>query len=290
MRYSKEFIFTIDKELNTQVHRIIKHSGGHNLQNVVVITSRRKLFCKISFEKTSNGMLQSEKEGLEAIKKSGAIKTPEIIGLYQNSYMSFLVLEYIEAMRPKPQDWRICGSQLAHLHNTISSPTFGWSKDNYIGALAQVNSLDKNWSSFFGRYRLVPQIELALSTQKLSNSMIPSEDKILGVLSNLLSCEKPSLLHGDLWSGNVLFDSQGIPWLIDPSLYYGDPAVDIAMTKLFGGFDPNFYLAYYDSGAIQKPNTATIELYQLYYLLVHLNLFGKSYYASVAELLKKYFH
>ncbi|MFL1011187.1 fructosamine kinase family protein [Flavisericum labens] len=177
---------------------------------------------------------------------------------------------------------------MAKLHQ-CHSRNFGLDHNNFIGNLLQSNTEHKTWGNFYIYERLLPQLKLTKSKNLLHSNEIPPTETMVKSLSSLFRNIKPSLLHGDLWSGNYLISSDGTPYLIDPAVYYGHSEVDIAMTKLFGGFGEDFYDAYVESIPFTSDTTARIEIYQLYYLLVHLNLFGRSYYDSVKSILIKYF-
>ena len=142
---------------------------------------------------------------------------------------------------------------------------------------------------FYIDERLLPQFDLAQSKGLLRSNEIPDKEIMKGNLNDLIKVVKPSLLHGDLWGGNFLIGKDGTPYLIDPAVYYGHHEVDIAMSKLFGGFGSAFYSAYYEVFPESSRINDRIEIYQLYYLLVHLNIFGSSYYGSVKQILNKYF-
>ena len=171
-----------------------------------------------------------------------------------------------------------------------SSEFFGWDTNNYIGSLPQRNTKDQSWVMFYIEQRLSPQFDMARTQGLLSEGEIPSVDKMKKVLGEILSDVKPSLLHGDLWGGNYLISAKGIPYLIDPAVYYGHSEVDIAMSQLFGGFSSAFYDSYERVMPLDKLSEDRIKIYQLYYLLVHLNLFGRSYFSSVNAILKSYFY
>ena len=201
---------------------------------------------------------------------------------------SFLILEWIESKRPDNKDFEELGKQLAALHQ-YSCKSFGLNHDNFIGSLNQTNKQHLNWTGFYIEERLLPQLHLAKAKGLLNPKEIPTTTTMQHFLKSLFKTVKPSLLHGDLWSGNYLISTNGAPYLIDPAVYYGHHEVDIAMTKLFGGFSNDFYKAYHDIIPKDTNTNQRIEIYQLYYLLVHLNLFGSSYYCSVTSILKRFF-
>jgi fructosamine-3-kinase len=198
-------------------------------------------------------------------------------------------MEFIESKNPNEKDMDAFGHQLAQMHSYVGGESFGWDWDNFIGTLPQSNNKHRDWASFFVFERLLPQLKLSDERKLLSSDEIPSENTLLERCLRFFPRVRPALLHGDLWSGNYLISVQGDPYLIDPSVYFGDADVDLAMTRLFGGFSSRFYNAYREHIPIESFENERVDIYQLYYLLVHLNLFGKSYYPSVARVLKTYF-
>lgn len=234
-------------------------------------------------------MFLAEKKGLEAIAQTALVASPKVLGCEKLASCSLLLLEYIEPKSPSSKDMEGFGHQLADLHSKSSHDGFGWESDNYIGSLHQSNKKHFDWSVFYVYERLAPQLRLARDKNLLSAVELPSEENMLKRCQNTFPKVNPSLLHGDLWSGNFLIAQNGAPVLIDPAAYFGHSEVDIAMTRLFGGFDPAFYNAYAEHFPPIGGENERRDIYQLYYLLVHLNLFGLSYKSSVIPLLKRYF-
>lgn len=274
--------------IGEQVQSFTPLSGG-DISSVYKIRSvTRNYLVKTHTGSEAMDMFQSEKQALDYIKSTNSMGVPEVFHLSEFEGIAILVMEYIQSGSPRSEDWKKFGYDLAKLHS-VSHEFFGWEKDNFIGSLEQQNTLHRSWPEFYASERLQVQLELALHHNLLSSGEVPSFENIKEVCITYLQVAKPQLVHGDLWGGNFLFDSQGKAWLIDPAMYFGHGMVDIAMSKLFGGFAPIFYEAYHD--VIPKPTyyQEQIDLYQLYYLLVHLNLFGRSYYGSVKRLLQNYF-
>ncbi|WP_262709580.1 fructosamine kinase family protein [Pontimicrobium aquaticum] len=263
-------------------------SGGDISSAYNIKTQNQDYFLKVNGSSNASKMFSSERAGLNTIAKTNTIATPKIY--LQDSYknISYILMEYIESVPPAKHSFKKLGIQLAKLHQT-KADKFGFNQHNFIGSLQQSNSFHDSWLSFYIEERLIPQIDLAITKRLLNQNEVPSNNKMQVVLDNLLKNKTPSLLHGDLWSGNFLIASNGTPYLIDPACYYGHNEVDIAISNLFGGFDSSFYNAYHDIIPKNEHTNARIELYQLYYLLVHLNLFGGSYYSSVKHILLKYF-
>ncbi len=278
----------IENALNSAVIHAAPVSGGDISQAYKIVTESDHFFCK--YHPGTNGfpMLKSEKEGLEAISATATIKVPRVFYLGSLNKGGVLLMEYIEAKSPSDKDMQCLGRDLATLHK-VSSDTFGWHSDNYIGSLYQKNTPKASWPIFYVENRLLPQLVLAIECGWLSKEEVPERSVLLEGITKHCTIEKPSLIHGDLWGGNYLICKQGAAVLIDPSVSYADPAMDLAMSKLFGGFSSSFYDAYAECFPSPMPTRAMIELYQLYYLLVHLNLFGESYAPAVRGILNRYF-
>ena len=263
-------------------------SGGDIATSFLLRTPKARFLLKTHHASHALEMFLVEKLGLETIANTNVIKTPTIYFCDRFQNTAFLVMQYIDVKKPSKKDFERLGHGLAQLHK-FSSDLFGFSIDNYIGSLPQSNFQHHDWATFYFKERLKPQIEMARNKKLLSSYEIPGEDHMGEVCSRLLQEVTPSLLHGDLWSGNFLISENGDPYLIDPSTYFGHHEVDLAMTKLFGGFGDAFYSAYHEHWPSLSGSVERNDLYQLYYLLVHLNLFGISYYSSVKRILDRYF-
>lgn len=234
-------------------------------------------------------MFLAEKTGLDALSKIKAIAVPKVLFCEKLVVGGFILMEYIEPKTAAKDAMELFGHQLAALHSNANTEQFGWEADNFIGSLQQSNQRHFHWSDFYVQERLLPQIRLARDTNRFSNKEIPAEAILLKTCESLFPEINPSFLHGDLWNGNYLIAQNGTPYLIDPAVYFGHHEVDIAMTRLFGRFDSIFYNAYSEHFPNVGGEKERIEIYQLYYLLVHLNLFGGSYKSSVMRILKQYF-
>ncbi|MCL4121625.1 UNVERIFIED_CONTAM: hypothetical protein GTU68_031138 [Idotea baltica] len=233
-------------------------------------------------------MLACEKEGLDFIKSTNTISTPEVLALDQFDIYPFLLLEYIDAKPAEDSDFITLGRQLGEFHNKAGL-SFGGIQNNFIGSLPQSNQTYSEWQPFYLWERLIPQLRTAVDAGHLPPAEIPNEEKWDPLFDQLLPEVLPSPLHGDLWSGNFLIQKDGSPFLIDPSTYYGHSEVDLAMSQLFGGFGPGFYESYREVVEPNEGEEERIKLYQLYYLLVHLNMFGLTYKPSVMGIIKDFF-
>jgi fructosamine-3-kinase len=229
-------------------------------------------------------MLDAEAEGLRALATCGAIVVPEVLEQGTRDGKAFLAtswLDFGDAPRGEAM-----GRALARLHRAAQGTRYGWERDNFIGRTPQVNGWDDDWAVFFRERRLRPQFELA------ARYGLRDTDALLDAVPRLLRGHKPppSLLHGDLWSGNAAMLASGEPAIFDPAVYYGDREADIAMTHLFGGFDASFYRGYEDEWPLSDGHEVRRDLYNLYHIVNHLNLFGGSYraqaQATIARLLR----
>lgn len=232
-------------------------------------------------------MFQSEAAGLKLLSDSKAIKIPEVIFYDQAENVAFLLLEFIERGHPTANFWKEFGFQLADLHR-VSNSCFGLNINNYIGSLPQQNNPADTWVDFFINDRLRPQINLAIKNSAIDSDTLSKFEKLHLKLPEIFPEEPPSLIHGDLWNGNFLADTKGQPVLIDPSVCFAQREMDLAMSQLFGGFDQLFYEAYFAAFPIQKHFDQRVEIYQLYYLMVHVNLFGGGYLNAVNSILKRF--
>jgi len=266
----------------------LKSLGGGSINNVLLLdTSMGKLCLKYNFSNAFPKMFENESDGLQLLQSTGEIRVPRVIAVQVLSKYAYLLLEYIVPGRPVNDFMAEFGRSMARLHRHTEQH-FGLSHDNYMGSLRQFNTIHSDWTSFFIQERLQRQVRMAIQAESLPSIAIRQFEKLYKLLENLLPKEKPSLLHGDLWSGNYLTTENGKACLIDPAVYYGHREIDIAMTTLFGGFDPCFYSGYQEIFALEPGWKERIDLYNLYPLLIHLNLFGSGYLDSILGILRKF--
>ncbi|MCD8090414.1 MAG: fructosamine kinase family protein [Clostridiales bacterium] len=247
--------------------------------------SVKNLFC-----------FKAEEEGLAALRSTNTIGVPRVlaVGGDVRRGVSFLLMEYLESAPMVKNYWEIFGHELAMLHRAETAymtenkdTPFGFKSDNYIGANPQKNTPKSSWAEFFRDYRLIPQMKMA--ENKLNSDLKKKCEKLLDRLDSLLpEPEFPSLLHGDLWSGNAVCGPDGKAWILDPAVYVGHFEAELAMTELFGGFSESFYGAYNEINPIDSGYDERMDLYNLYHMLNHLNLFGDSYLRTVSRILNKY--
>jgi len=232
-------------------------------------------------------MFQREVESLAAIAKTVTIAVPAVVLHDEADDESFLLMEWIETRRPTAKASALLGEQLAAMHRSAAE-SFGFETDNYMGSLSQSNKRHDTWSSFFIHERLMPMVKMAMNKRLLNTADLQNFEQLYKKLPDLFEEELPSLIHGDLWSGNYLISEDEKPYLIDPAVTYGHREFDIAMTTLFGGFSQEFYTAYNESFPLAKGWQHRIDLWNLYPLLIHLNLFGLGYLGQVRDCLGEY--
>jgi len=229
----------------------------------------------------------AETEGLEAIRKTGAISAPEVFGAGKEAGFSFLLMEFISEGRQIRNYWDVFAAELAAMHAADVGSRFGFTHENRIGATRQLNTPHDSWIAFFRDCRLAPQFDMAAGYLSVSDRQRAGQ--LLSHLDRyLIEPERPSLVHGDLWAGNMITGKDGKGWLIDPAVYWGHPEADIAMTELFGGFPRQFYEAYRTAGHLERDYSDRRDIYNLYHLLNHLNMFGSGYLGSVRRILNRY--
>jgi fructosamine-3-kinase len=251
-------------------------SGGCINHGGKIITSGGNYFIKWNDSKAFPLMFEKEAKGLRLLYGTQTIRTIEVIGFGEAGDFQFIILEWINGAPKAENFWTLLAQRLAGLHGN-TSPTFGLDHDNYIGSLRQYNPPSDTWADFFIHQRLEPQIRLATDNHQPVQTLRKKLESFYKKLPRLLPEEPPALLHGDLWGGNLLADEKGHPALIDPAVYFGHREAELAYTHLFGHFDPAFYKAYDESFPLKPGFLQRVDIYNLYPLLVHVNLFGGAY-------------
>lgn len=285
----EEGVFSkIEDELGQKITGFKGISGG----NIATTNQLRFENGQYAFLKTdpyAPDMFSREAKGLKELGKVDCVRTPKVILVDQE----YLLLEFIEEGKKDKEFYSRFGKQLARMHKRTKSK-YGFKENNYIGATPQINiplvNEAENWCDFYYSKRLLHQYKLAekngLVGNELKNGFLLLEGRIEEILEG--SEEKPTILHGDLWSGNYLCDSDTNPCLIDPAVYYGHREADLAMTKLFGGFSDDFYSSYRKEYPLPQGFDYRENIYHLYHILNHLNLFGNSYYGQAVRLIWSY--
>jgi len=283
-----EFIPALEKALSGprgafRARRIAPVAGGCIHRCFVIDGDGRRVFAKTN-QRSCLDAFAAEADGLAALSAAG-VRMPAPLAWGEAGETAYLALEYLE-LRPSG-DYAALGRMLGALHS-VHGEFFGWKRDNYIGLTPQHNRRSDSWVGFWREARLEPQLQLAESN-KLGRRLLDAGRRLCSALPQLLAGHEPaaSLLHGDLWSGNAGFLTGGAPALFDPAVYYGDHEADIAMTELFGGFPPAFYSAYREVLPLEPEYAVRKNLYNLYHVLNHANIFGGGYVAQAERMTER---
>jgi protein-ribulosamine 3-kinase len=267
-----------------QLHSV----GGGSINETYRLTfGDHQFFCKINSATKFPQLFQKEKNGLQRIAAQGFIKTPEVIDCFESGNHQVLLLEWINSGQRTVDFWKKFGEQLAALHQ-VSSENFGLDENNYMGSVRQLNRYKAYWSEFFISERLMPLIQECRDKGLLGQTHAGLFESLIKKVPQIFTTSRPSLVHGDLWSGNFMCNENNEPVLIDPAVYYGHASVDLGMTTLFGGFDPAFYKAYNYHSPFPVNHKEQWQICNLYPLLIHLLLFGRSYLSQIEYTLKQF--
>ena len=273
----------IAEEHNLNNAQFSRLTGG-DINDVFLITSEeKKQVVKINNAEKFPGMFEAEKAGLETLQKPKVIDVPNVLGIGEIENTSYLLLEFKESAAKSPTFWKDFGKQMAALHKTTSEE-FGFNQDNYIGSLPQQNNASTSAADFYISERLDPQLKMA----KDRGYDLGVTKSFFSNISAIIPDEKPALIHGDLWGGNYLVNGNGDPCLIDPATAFAPREMDLSMMQLFGGFEKELFNSYKKEFPLESGFEERIPLWQLYYLLIHLNLFGAGYKAQVTSIIKQF--
>lgn len=261
-----------------------KPLSGGSINSVYQISSPPNSYViKINRAEKFPGMFEKEAAGLEVLKNSNTFRIPKVIDFGNFENMAYLLLEYIPEGNPDSGFWEKFAENLSQLHQN-SQKNFGLNYDNYIGSLPQKNIASESAADFYITSRLEPQFRMAED----AGFKFENLDSIFKNIASEIPEEKPSLIHGDLWSGNYMVSSKNEAVLIDPAVSYAPREMDLAMMKLFGGFPDEIFSTYNSIFPLEENWKDRIQIWQLYYLLVHLNLFGRGYYRQVRAIVDRY--
>jgi len=281
---------TLEDRLDVTIESVATVSGGCIANACRLDTGARPLFLKYGNESVAR-TFPGEAAGLEALAAAESpLTVPSVIDTAAPSgdRPGFLVTEWIHSGRKGRRFWETFGEGLAALHRHTED-AYGFEQDNFIGRSPQPNAWTDRWPAFFREQRLAPQVEMARDQNRWRARWDAPLEALYRSLPDLLpEAPSPSVLHGDLWKGNFMVTAVGEPALIDPATYYGHREADLAMTELFGGYDDHFYDAYRSAWGLEPGYEARCEVYNLYHLLNHLNLFGGGYAGSVEQTLRRF--
>ena len=263
-------------------------SGGDiNDAYALSLADGRRLFAKAN-DRAQRGMFAAEARGLAWLAEAKVLRIPEVVAVARpEDEHQFLVLDLVATGSPARDFDERLGRGLAALHR-FGAPGFGLDHDNFVGSLPQSNAGAPTWAEFYRARRLEPLLRRAADRGLASPRMRQGFHRLFAALDELVGPpEPPARLHGDLWGGNLLCDDRGAPVLIDPAVYGGHREIDLAMMRLFGGFGARVFDAYAEAAPLRDGHRDRVTLYQLYPLMVHVNLFGGSYVGSVESALDR---
>lgn len=277
------------KKLDTGIADIRSVSGGSiNRAAKLILSDGTHCFLKWN-SSADPDMFVKEKRGLKLLAAAETkLRIPSTLALGKTmDDTGYLALEYISEGRSTDHSAEDFGRQLAALHKH-QAKQYGLDHDNFIGKLPQSNQQHKGWVDFFVKERMEPQLRMAADTHKLGSETIAHFKTMYTQLPDIFPEEPASLLHGDLWGGNYFYDGQGRATIFDPAVYHGHREIELAFTHLFGGFSQDFYQAYKEAYPLQPDFNNRKDIYNLYPLLVHTNLFGGSYARQVQTIVSRF--
>ena len=260
-------------------------SGGSiNAAFMLSDENGRQYFVKTN-QPDRQAMFAAEAAGLEELAESNTLKVPKPVCLGSNADQSYIVMEYLPLKGQANQ--ALLGEQLASMHR-VTDECFGWRMNNTIGTTHQPNAQQTDWVEFWRKQRLGYQLELAAQNGYGGELQVLGEKLLLDMYKLFEGRDiKPSMLHGDLWGGNVAGLADGTPVIFDPAFYYGDREADLAMTYVFGGFTADFYAAYQNAWPLDDGFSVRKTFYNVYHIINHLNLFGGGYHGQSIQMLKQ---
>ncbi len=275
----------IEQELDhpLKIQRVESLAGGSINRALAIHGASERLFVKLHNAR-HHAMFVAEAHALQRLRETHTLRVPAVICHGHDETRAWLVLEHLSLRHVG--NAREAGRKLAALHRHTAE-RFGFAMDNFIGLTPQHNEPSEHWCQFFRERRLRPQLRWLEEKGMMDSRLQASSLRLLNELEYWLGEHHPapSLLHGDLWSGNFAYDADGAPCLFDPASYHGDRETDLAMTRLFGGFPPAFYQGYAEAWPLPADAKSRETLYNLYHILNHANLFGSGYLAQAASMI-----
>lgn len=281
-----------------KIESVIPAGGGCINECFVLNTTSGKFFLKrnATINSTgvgknsggvSGGLFECESKGLRLLNETIDGISPKVIAVDEDESELLLILEHIEKGAPQKEFWNDFAKKLSTLHRRRDE-FFGLDHNNYMGSLPQSNKKHSDWISFFILERIEPQLKKAIDEDSLAKETHRVFEKLFSKLKEIFPAEEPSLIHGDLWCGNYMVGMEGLVRLIDPAVYFGFREMDLAMMKLFGGFDNSIYKQYHDFFPLEKGFEKRVDICNLYPLLVHVNLFGANFAPKVLAIMRQF--
>jgi len=273
--------------IDFRVSNIMPVAGGDINKSFQIQGNQQSFFLKINDAERFPNLFMLEQAGLKLLKKVGGAVIPDLLAAGRFKQDVFLLMSWIDQGENTAAAQANLGRTLAFIHKNTQD-FYGLEYDNYLGSLPQSNVAHNVWTDFFIEERLKKQLERSAANGITSVTLLNKFEALFLKIPDLFPVEVPALLHGDLWNGNYILDNKGTPFLIDPAVYYGHREMDLALTKLFGGFEQAFYDAYQEVFPLEKDWQNRTDLCNLYSLLFHANVFGGSYIKQVEGILNRY--
>lgn len=261
--------------------------GGACIHHATQISGEKGMFFFKWNKATEQANFQAEAKGLDLLREASRLRIPQFVAHIAEDNHVGLLLEFVAPGPKKQHFFTQLGEGLAQQHQHTQAQ-FGLDHDNFIGALPQRNQPHQHWADFFREERILPQIQMPQAVRLLGADSRKRLTQLLQKAANIFPVEPPALLHGDLWGGNLLCDTTSKPVLIDPAVYYGHREMELAFMQLFDSYPTAFYDAYQEISPLTSGWEERMDLYNLYPMLVHLNLFGGSYLGGVERIIRKY--
>ena len=276
----------LQERLVENIKSINSIAGGDINDVYKIITNQNTYVLKVNRKDLFPEMFKKEKLGLEILAAAG-VKSPEVILTFSDSEYQYLVLEFIEEESINLVFWKNFAEDITKIHRTTAK-SFGLDHHNYIGSLHQDNSEKNTWETFFIENRIKPLVKTAFDKNRLDRNHLKQFESLYARLNDILPTENPTLLHGDLWGGNLMKGKNQTPVFIDPAVYFGHREMDIAMTQLFDGFDNSYLDHYNEIFPLEKGWEERITIHNLYPNLVHLILFSRSYLGGIEKVIRQF--
>lgn len=285
----KQLSAALSEHLKVKIHINDAKSvhGGDINESFRIGTNEGYFFIKMNDAGKYPDMFKQEYTGLLELQAAKALHTPKPLAYGSVNGRAYLLQEFLTKGQAVADFWDDFAVSLAKQHR-VTQPHYGYAGTNYVGSLKQYNTPYSSWPVFYAFNRLLPLIRMAYDQQLVDRQLVQQVERLCRQLPQIFPVEAPALLHGDLWSGNFMVGSNGRACVFDPAVYYGHREIDLAMARLFGGFDTRFYYAYQSAYPLQPGWQQRIGICQLYPLMVHFILFGGNYYNSMKEVLQSY--
>jgi len=276
------------KQFDINIETVFPIKGGDINDAFRLESFNKKYFLKVNSAKNFPNLFNKEARALTFLEQTNTFNVPKILTTGEaGDDFQYLLMDWIEPSTPSVINWENLGRNLAKLHQNTHNQ-FGWNEDNYIAIVLQPNKKTSTWQEFYTENRIMPMMKLLQKKKLITSKQVKSAENLCKQLNSIFPEEQPSLIHGDFWNGNILADKNGEFTVIDPAIYYGHREMDLAIARLFGGFDDAFFDAYQEVFPLEPNCKERLPIAQLFPLLIHAYLFEGYYVKDVQAILKKF--